>query len=449
MCGEISVSSTPGSGSCFSFTARLGLQESPAANAAAVENLQGISVLLVDDNDSNRRMMSGLLAGWGMAVHVASDADEALNELARMQSRGVLPRLVISDVNMPGMDGWELVWQVRQVRAYDGIQAMIMSDSWKRGDSSRCKELRIGADLNKPLIPEELQDALTAVISGDEGQGTQLATHFGVREQACCAILVVDDVEINRELLRITLEKQGHRVTMAINGQDAVDTFSDGNFDIIFMDMQMPVLDGYGAVRRIREIEQERASARTPVVAMTAYAMQGDRERCLDADMDAYLSKPARPAEILATLNQLLAQHITGLSPAHPDADPIEAGNATVAEPEQVASENTIPVFDRQELLERLGGREEMLGRFIDMFSENVAEYMVALGLAVENRDQEQLRIQAHTIKGAAGNISARRVRETASAIETHAREGRLDEATGLVPQLTEDLQAFQQEVAV
>jgi len=208
----------------------------------------------------------------------------------------------------------------------------------------------------------------------------------------------------------------------------------------------MPVLDGYAAVRRIREIENERDLDRTPVVAMTAYAMQGDREKCLAADMDAYLSKPARPAEILATLQQLVPERGVGISTAIRDGVPPEVTQpAPLAE--QYEQDASLPVFNRQELLERLGGREEMLGRFIDMFTKNVAGFMELLQAAAEKCDGEQIRIQAHTIKGAAANIAARRVRETAAEIEIHAREGRVEQAAGLVLKLTADLKAFHQEI--
>jgi signal transduction histidine kinase/CheY-like chemotaxis protein/HPt (histidine-containing phosphotransfer) domain-containing protein len=437
MGGAIAVSSAPGFGSCFSFTAHFGIQEKTATDVPVTGKLQGLSVLVADDNILNRRLLEGVLTGWGMNVQLVSDADEALTALVQMREKGALPALLMTDVHMAGMYGWELMWNIRQDPAFDCVHAVIMSSVWMRGDASRCKELRIGEYLTKPIIPEELLEALLAVIGGHDIPCTADGSGNGTREEVSrCSILVVDDVEINRELLRISLEKAGHRITMADNGREAVNLFKESRFDLVLMDMQMPVLDGYGAVREIREIENERGAARTPVVAMTAYAMQGDREKCLAADMDAYLAKPARPAEIIATVAHLVPAKV------------VMAQEQLDQQESSVPADET-PVFDRDELLQRLGGREEMLGRFLDMFNTNVADYLKALQASVERGDCNQIRIHAHTIKGAAANIAARRVCETASAMESHAREGREMEASGLFPTLAADFEAFRHSASV
>jgi CheY-like chemotaxis protein/HPt (histidine-containing phosphotransfer) domain-containing protein len=287
---------------------------------------------------------------------------------------------------------------------------------------------------------------MLAVLSGHRIQGAQPELCDSVEAaHAHCSVLVADDVEINRELLCITLEKQGHRVTMAHNGQEAVEQFSNGPFDVIFMDMQMPVLDGYAAVSRIREIEAERNLLRTPIVAMTAYAMQGDREKCLGADMDAYLSKPARAADIVETLNRLVPDRDDCALPIAVD-NRFEPGKTIDSiEP---AADDSLPIFDRQELVDRLGGREEMMPRFCDMFIKNATGFMELLLAASDSGDIEQIRIQAHSIKGAAGNISAKRMLETASLIETHAREGHIKDIRDLMGQMADDFQSFQNTVS-
>ncbi|MFZ4857445.1 MAG: response regulator [Desulfuromonadaceae bacterium] len=444
--GEISVSSTPGKGSCFNFTARFVLSDDPAGKDLSADNLKDLSVLLVVDNSTDNQLMSGFFNRWHMVTQSVSDADDALALLDRMRENGSLPDLIVTDIHLPGMDGWELICQIREQKNYDDVQIIIMSESFMRGDASRCKELRIGDFLAKPVILVELKDAITAVLAGEVSPAIHIVTQQCITvEKSHCSILVVDDVEINRELLRIMLEKRGHRITVAQDGQIAVNKFQENEFDIVFMDMQMPVLDGYGAVRRIREIEHERSARRTPIIAMTAYAMQGDREKCLAADMDSYLAKPARPAEVVAVLIELLPGSGAESTRAEQGAPP---GPSSGVQVDQAVWDASMSVFVREELLERLGGAEEMLGRFIGMFSRNVTGYMEKLQSGIELHDREQIRIQAHTIKGAAANIAAHRTRETAAGIEEHAREGRLDEAAALFEQLKEDLDAFQHQVS-
>ncbi|MFZ4855310.1 MAG: response regulator [Desulfuromonadaceae bacterium] len=445
--GEVSVSSTPGQGSCFSFTARFRIQTDSCISTSFAESLEGITVLVIDDNSINRQLLNGFLSRWRMVVKLVSGADEALAALAQMKADADLPRLLLADVNMPGMDGWQMVERIRRDTAYNDIQIIVMPSAGIRGDAGRCKELRVEGYLTKPVIMEELHDALAAVIGGYELPGTELITRHSVREgQSRCSVLVVDDVEINRELLRVTLEKQGHRTTMANNGREAVEQFLNGKFDVIFMDMQMPVLDGYGAVREIRAIEQEQDMLRTPIIAMTAYAMQGDREKCLEAGMDAYLSKPARAADVIATLNQLVPENNSLHVSSKPDGD---TGPKIDAAPKLVAplEEPAIPIFARDELLERLGGREDMIARFIGMFIGNVKGYMESLQTAVEQNERDQMRILAHTIKGAAGNISAKCIRETAASMEALAREGDVGGAATLFQQLKNDFISFQNEI--
>jgi CheY-like chemotaxis protein/HPt (histidine-containing phosphotransfer) domain-containing protein len=234
-------------------------------------------------------------------------------------------------------------------------------------------------------------------------------------------------------MVRIILEKRGHLVKLAGNGREAVQLQREFPFDAIFMDMQMPELDGYQATREIRAQEQG-GLRRTPIVAMTAYALQGDQDKCLAAGADAYLSKPARPAEILALLEQLLpAAH------APQAAAPLEV----VAPAEPATEPEAVRVFDAEDLIFRLGGRPEMVERFVEMFTGVVTGYLAALRDAVQQGDLEQTRIQAHTIKGAAANISAWQLRRTAEALEQLSRAGEREGADQLLQQLESGYREF------
>lgn len=444
MGGNITVISTPCIGSNFSFTIQLKIQDNHAVTEnIATQNLNFVSALVVDDNSINRQMLTGFLSRWKMPVQLASHAEEAFSILEQLQLTGNLPRLLLADVYMPNMDGWELVAKLRNRKEFDSLQILIMPSAGQRGDANKCRELKIEGYLTKPVVMEELHDTLVAIVSGKSAQ-TELVTRHSVRElQTHYSILIVDDVEINRELLRVTLEKQGHHIQMAENGQEAVERFLNNKYNIIFMDMQMPILDGYAATLKIREIENEQKLPRTPIVAMTAYAMTGDREKCLAAGMDSYLSKPARPSEILATIAKQVNYE--------PTKDiTTDNTNTTIQEIQKSAAQSpeSLPIFDRKEFLDRIGGHEEMLPKFMDMFFKNVSGYMSSLQTAIDSGDMEQFRIQAHTIKGAAGNISAIKVRETATAIDLYIREGHFDDATKMVQQLIDDIEQFKNEVA-
>ena len=438
MGGTITVQSEPGVGSSFSFSARLRLQGGVPRDASADQVLRGARVLVVDDVEINRRMFEETCARWGMSTCLARDGAQALEQLALMEASGTLPQLILSDVQMPGMDGWELARRVRELPAYDRVQIVIMPSAGIRGDALRCADLRIDGYLTKPVVQAELHDAMAAVLNG-VGQGPKPVTRHSVREErARYSVLVADDVEINREMVRIILEKQGHRVTLAGNGRDAVDLYREGRFDIIFMDMQMPVLDGYQATGEIRELERQ-SGRQTPVVAMTAYALQGDRDKCLESGADAYLSKPARPAEILAMLDLLV-----------PEADPGSAGilpaEVTAARPplaSPLAGADSRQVFDAADLVERLGGNEEMVGQFVAMFSGVASGYLKSLRAAVQEGDLEQTRVLAHTIKGAAANISAWRMGEIAGALETLSRAGEREGAADLLDGLEKGFAQF------
>lgn len=254
-------------------------------------------------------------------------------------------------------------------------------------------------------------------------------------------ILLVDDVEINQELARIILEKQGHRVTIATDGARAVEAFRNGLFDMIFMDIQMPVMDGFQATRAIRDMERQRGG-RIPIVAMTAYAAEGDRRKCLEAGMDTYISKPVRPDAVVAAINSLGAtapkQMVQGSS----------AESATSSPADQPV-ETDIPVFNSEELLLRLGGRQDLIPRFLEIFCRNVTVSLENLLEALAAGDADQVHRQAHSIKGAAGNIAAARIFASAAILDEVAIAGDLSRAPELLSDLEAEFASFRKETEV
>ena len=434
MGGEISVQSEPGVGSCFAFSVPLGTQLEAPPEASEPAPFAGVGVLVVDDLAVNRRLLADLLAGWGMTVHLAEQATDALAQLARLREQGALPRLLLADLYLPGMDGWELLRRVRLDRSLDQLQMVMMLTAGVQGDAKRCQESGIEGQLLKPVIDTELHDTLASLL-----RVPQL-----VAEPAVCdavgamrpgfSVLVVDDIEINREIMQVILEKKGHAVALACDGSQAVDACRNGSFDLVFMDIQMPVMDGFQAMRAIRA-QEEQSGGRTPIVAMTAYALEGDRERCLEAGADDYLAKPARPVQVLAFLERLAS------------GEPADGeGERAVAPSEPVAPAGTatLPVFDRDDLEKRMGG-DEMLGHFIGMFTRLMPGYLETLCAALAAGDVGQVSVQAHTIKGASANIAASRMYRLAGEIESLANLKRLEEVPGLLAELEAGFADFQE----
>ncbi len=436
MGGGITVESQPGVGSTFTFTLRLRLQEGVPPELQETDRLEGIPVLIVDDAPMNRHLLENFLSRWAMVAHTAENAGAALDRLARLREAGELPRLMLIDVQMPEMDGWELARRVREEPAYDSLRIVIMPSAGIRGDARRCRELRIEGYLTKPVIREELHKTMVAVLSGSTGHPP--ATRHSVREeQGRCSVMVVDDVEMNREMVRIILEKHGHRVTMATNGQEAVDAFRKSRFDIIFLDMQMPVMDGYEATREIRALEQG-GEGTVPIVAMTAYVMKGDRDKCLEAGANDYLAKPFKPVEVIEILERLANTQKETSGQGNTESETVSPGVDELS-----PSAVTLAPFDRSGLLERLGGRSDMVETFVGLFKKNTDSFLIALRGALDRVDPDQVRIQAHTIKGAAANIAALRMQQTAAAIEVEAKKGSLEGVAELVHQLQDEFEEF------
>jgi len=226
------------------------------------------------------------------------------------------------------------------------------------------------------------------------------------------------------------LGKHGHLITLVTNGQEAVDAYAAGHFDLVLMDVQMPVMDGLQATRRIRELEKGNGR-KSSILALTAYASQQDRDTCLAAGMDGYLSKPFKAADLERALHE---QCGLAPSPHEPEPKPSDSGRDVEAD---------MQVFDRGGLLSRLGGKTELIGKFVGLFRQGMDGNLVKLLAAVENHDNEGIRMSAHTIKGAAGNIGAPRIQDIAHRIEEAGRDERLDEALALFPGLSGEYDAF------
>ena len=305
MGGRIWLDSEPGVGSEFQFTARFQTLAHPALRreAGSHARLHGLRVLVVDDNATNCRILQDALARWQMRPVVAASGAAALEQLAQGALSGDPFAFVLTDLNMPQMDGLALVQKIRERRDSSTTFIMMLPSSSQRADAARCRSIGVDAYVMKPIRLNELRDALVRMMSASEPavarqpRSPQIAADTG----GGLKILLAEDNPVNQLLMQVMLGKRGHRVVVAMTGKIALDAMEREPFDLVLMDVQMPELDGFAATREIRRREQP-GGRRVPILALTAHAMSGDRERCLEAGMDGYLTKPISAKELDAAL---------------------------------------------------------------------------------------------------------------------------------------------------
>ncbi len=311
MGGRIRLESEVGRGTHFFFTAQVKSSEMPSAvgSSAPPEILRGVKALIVDDNSTNRRILDGMLRRWEMRPTLVEGGEAALAELSAAREAGAPYRLILTDMHMPKMDGFSMVERIRQRPELVTATIMMLTSAGHRGDADRCRELGVAAYLLKPIRQSELREAIARVLGAREQTGAiPLVTRYSLQDArdptTVLRILVAEDNPVNQRLVMRLLEKRGHRVTLAADGRQALEALNQGSFDLVLMDVQMPGMDGLEATAIIRE-KEKKTGKRQPIIALTAHAMTGDRDRCLAAGMDNYLTKPIRPQE----LDQILVSY--------------------------------------------------------------------------------------------------------------------------------------------
>ena len=307
MDGKIWVQSEVGKGSCFHFTASLGVSgELPKPHPSDDVALDGMSVLVVDDNLTNQRILADTLKSWGILPSLAASAPQALAHLRTAADSGQPFGLVLTDVHMPDMDGFELTERIQAIPDLTNAVILMLTSGEHRGDLARCKKLGVSAYLTKPVRRAELRSAIVAAISNQSHTAPGIAkpkpakVHSGRTEEHSpgCRILLTEDNVVNQHLARLILENGGHTVVVANNGRQALKLLEEQRFDLVLMDVQMPEMGGFEVTDVIRDRERL-TGAHVPIIAVTAHAMTGDRERCLSAGMDEYISQPIHGTELL------------------------------------------------------------------------------------------------------------------------------------------------------
>jgi two-component system, sensor histidine kinase and response regulator len=318
MGGDIWVESQVGRGSRFHFTVRLETAEKPVEpdTIAPPELLRGVKVLVVDDNRTNRRILEGMLKRWEMVSASAEDGEQALVMLAAALNEGKPYSLVLTDMHMPKMDGFDLIERIRRRPELSSAVIMMLTSAGHRGDGARCQALGVAAYLLKPIRQSELREAVARSLGARERKGpiplvTRYSLHDAQEPGSSLRVLVAEDNPVNQLLATRLLEKRGHRVALAANGREALEALEKETYDLVLMDMQMPDMDGFEATATIRQKEkQQGGGVHQPVVALTAYAMKDDQERCLAAGVDGYLTKPIQADALNAMLETYVARRI-------------------------------------------------------------------------------------------------------------------------------------------
>jgi PAS domain S-box-containing protein len=316
MAGNMWIESEPGRGTKFHFTLPLVPAAEPVKTGTSEQSdlLRGVKVLVVDDNGTNRRILELMLKRCGMLPKSLNGGAEAIVELLTASAAGKQYELIICDVLMPGMDGFSFVERVRQEPKLSTAKIMMLTSAGQRGDAARCEELGISAYASKPVRQSELQDVISQLLGEKEGAGP-LITRYSIANVRNAAVslrvLVAEDNAVNQKLMARLLEKRGHHVKVVANGLEALESLEQGSYDLVLMDMQMPQLDGFEATCELRKREKQ-TGLHTPIIALTAHAMKGDRERCLEAGMDGYLAKPIRAQELDDLLGNYMALRAAG-----------------------------------------------------------------------------------------------------------------------------------------
>jgi two-component system, sensor histidine kinase and response regulator len=449
MGGKLRMESEIEKGSTFFFDAcfRIATDAPAGRSLADAALLRGLQVLVVEDNRTNRKILDEMLTSFGMAPRLVPDAVSALRELNTAYTSHAPYQMVITDGCMPEIDGFQLVEIIRGNPNFEKLPIVMLTSMGLRGDAARCRAIGINAYLNKPVKQSELLQAIQIVV-GEGSQGTRRTpvTRHTLREnQKRLRILLAEDQPINQRVAVTMLTQCGHNVELARDGREAVSHFDQHRYDLIFMDVQMPELDGFEATTEIRRREEAAGRERTPIIAMTAHAMAGDRERCLAGGMDDYLAKPIDFERLLSLLERWIAR----VSPvASPGMDPVVSaavGELTV--PPRRPEAPQVAGIDLKVALSRVSGDLALLLEILADFEKDFGSVAPRLKNLVLSGEREQAARLAHTLKGVSGNLALTGVFALSLEIERKLKEGTSEEVGPALDRLVEEIERVQASV--
>ena len=417
-----------GPGSTFHFIIDLGVSEKQTTEYEYDKfNLYGTRILAVDDNSTNLSIIKNILEKWKAEVDTASNGKEAFNKIVTAEKRNKPFDILLVDAHMPEMDGFELTKELKK-SGKDNLSVMMLSSSDMRSHKDKLNEAGISYYLQKPLRGSEIKNVLINLLSDRKKKGIGVksrehkieAVKQSSQSEGGLRILLAEDNPINRKLATSLLEKRGWSVTSAENGRECVDLFKKHSFNIVLMDVQMPVMDGIEATKEIRKIDAERG-VYTPVIAMTAHAMKGDRERFLAEGMDDYISKPMKSEQ----LYNIIEKYKNGMS-------------------WQSSSEGDVPFTDMAEIMDAVDGDKELVKELVNDFLEICPKQLEELIAAVHKSDPVQVERKAHSFKGSVGNFGVKSVQELAYELEKMGREEKLDNADSVLAKLQKEMKKIE-----
>jgi CheY-like chemotaxis protein/HPt (histidine-containing phosphotransfer) domain-containing protein len=431
MGGEIGFVSAEGHGSEFWFTVKLDKQSERERNIQPPADIHGVHILIVDDNATNREVLITQFRAWGVRAEETPDGPTALQTLCRARDMGDPFRAAILDMQMPGMDGAELARIIKSDETLKDTCLVLLSSLGQRGDARKMEKIGFAAYLTKPARQSELLGCLSAVLAGTaEAQPAQpIVTRHAVREmrRGAVRILLAEDNITNQMVAVGILKKLGLRADAVANGAEVLNALETLPYDLVLMDVQMPEMDGLEASRAIRNPRSAVRNHRIPIIAMTAHAMQGDRERCLEAGMNDYVAKPVDPQALAEALEKWLPKETAATT----DQTRGVSETASVS-----AVEHEAPVFDKVGMMARMMEDEELARTVIEAFLNDVPRQIEALRGYLEAGDAATAVRQAHTIKGASAHLGGEALRAVAFEMEKAAKAGNLKYVTDRLPEL-------------
>jgi PAS domain S-box-containing protein len=433
MGGEIGVTSVEGKGSTFWFTARFekqspeSIQYTETSDATVYTDIAGVRILVVDDNATNRKLMTTLLTQWGCHYEAAIDGNEGLALLHKAVLEGDPFKVALLDHEMPGMDGQELGRRIKADPLLESTLMVMVTSIGQRGDAAILEQIGFDGYLAKPVRQSQLRDCISLVLArkvaipGTPHQPQGIVTRYTVAE---CAergirILLAEDNIINQKVAQNMLNKIGCKADVVANGLEAVQALELINYDLVLMDCLMPEMDGFEATQAIRDKESKVINRSVPIIAMTANSMQGDREKCIESGMDDYLSKPVHKEELAAIIDKWSGRD-----------------NVSKIDDRNVKGQENTALFDEGEMLERMDNDRDFVRIILSESTNDLNNQLEELRMLCQGSDTAAVRRQAHTMKGVAANISASNLREICFRVETAAKDEDLESARKLLLEL-------------